>query len=121
MFTILYRIVADDSCSQRSSTHEERIIGLFQTLQEAKETALRMAKPIFDKAYKAALENFSEEIRNIHDPDMIDQCLLPSIYEGEVGISVDYLTSQQEASRYQADSITHHFMIKEIETVFQKS
>ena len=107
MFTILSHVIAYDSCFQHSSTHDERIIGLFQTLQEAQEAALNMAHPIFAKALKAALE----EDRN--DPNR-----LPFLDDGEVGVSVERLPSPQEASRYQADWITNHFMIKEIETVF---
>ena len=111
MFTILSNITAYDSCSLHSSTHDERIIGLFQTLQEAKEAALNMARPIFHRVHKAALESLSEEDRN--DPN-----LLPFMDDGEVGVSVDYHPSLQEASRYQADRISHNFMIKEIETAF---
>ena len=107
MFTILSRITTFDFCDHHSSTHDERIIGLFQTLQEAQEAALNMARPIFGKALKAALE----EDRN--DPNH-----LPFMDDGEVGVSVDRLPSPQEASRYQADWITNHFMIKEIETAF---
>lgn len=107
MFTILSRIVAYDFCSSHSSTHDERIIGLFQTLQEAQEAALNMARPIFAKALKAALEE------DQNDPNRI-----PFMDNGEVGVSVDRLPSPQEASRYQADWITNHFMIKEIETAF---
>ena len=120
MFTILSRITAYDSCDNHSSTREERIIGLFQTLQEAKETALHMAKLIFDRAYKAALENIPEEVRNLQGPGIINTNLLPfpSMYEGEVGVSVNYLPSPQEASHYQADWISNDFMIKEIETAF---
>lgn len=111
MFTILSRIAAHDFLSHRSSTHDERIIGLFQTLQEAQEAAHNMARPIFSRALKAALENLSEEDRN--DPN-----LLPFMNEGEIGVSVDYLPSPHEASCYQADRISHDFMIKEIETAF---
>jgi len=118
MFTIFSRIVAYDFCSYRSSTHDERIIGLFQTIQEAKEAALRMAQPIFDRAYKAALESIPEEVRNLQGPEIIDPNLLPIMDNGEIGISVKHLTSPQEGSKYQADSITHQFMIKEIETAF---
>ena len=118
MFTILYRIVAYNDITHRSSTHDERIVGLFQTLQEAKAEALRMAQSIFDRAYKAALESIPEDVRNLQGPGIIEQNLLPSMYDGEVGVGVDYLPSPQEASQYQADSITHHFMIKEIETAF---
>lgn len=108
MFTILSHIIAHDFCDQRSSTHDERVIGLFQTLEEAQEAALNMARPIFAKALKAALE---EEDQN--DPNRV-----PFMDDGEVGVSVDRLPSPQEASRYQADWITNHFMIKEIETAF---
>ena len=118
MFTVFYRIVAHDFCDHRSSTHDERLIGLFQTIQEAKEAALRMAKPIFDRAYKEALESLPEEVRNLQGPLINDPNILPSMNDGEVGVSVDYLPNSKEASRYQADSITHHFMIKEIETAF---
>ena len=107
MFTILSRIIAHDFCDQRSSTHDERIIGLFQTLQEAQEAALNMARPIFARALKAALEE------DQNDPNRI-----PFMDDGEVGVSVDRLPSPQEASRYQADWITNHFMITEIETTF---
>lgn len=107
MFTILSRIIAYDFCDQRSSTHDERIIGLFQTLEEAHMAALILARPIFAKALKAALEE------DQNDPNRI-----PFMDDGEVGVSVDRLPSSQEASRYQADWITNHFMIKEIETVF---
>ena len=107
MFTIFSRIISYDSCSHRSSTHEERIIGLFQTLEEAQEAALNMASPIFGRALKAALEE------DQNDPNRI-----PFMDDGEVGVSVDRLPSPQEATRYQADWITNHFMIKEIETAF---
>lgn len=107
MFTVLSRIIAYDFCSHNSSTHDERIIGLFQTLQEAQEAALNMARPIFGKALKAALEE------DQNDPNRI-----PFMDDGEFGVSVDRLPSPQEASRYQADWITNHFMIKEIETAF---
>ncbi len=119
MFTILYRIVAYDSCDHRSSTHDERIIGLFPTLQEAKEAVLHMAQPIFDRAYKVSLENIPEEVRNLQGPGIFEPFLvLPHMDDGEVGVSVDHLPSPQEASHYQAEFITHHFMIKEIETAF---
>lgn len=107
MFTILARVSSYDFCSHNSFTHEERIIGLFQTLQEAQEAALNMARPIFAKALKAALEE------DQNDPNRI-----PFMEDGEVGVSVDRLPSPQEASRYQADWITNHFMIKEIENAF---
>lgn len=107
MFTILSHVIAYDSCRRRSSTHDERIIGLFQTLQEAQEAALNMARPIFSKALKAALEE-----------DHNDSNLLPFMDDGEVGVSVEHHPTPQEASRYQTDWITHQFMIKEIETAF---
>lgn len=107
MFTILSHIIAHDFCGQRSSTHDERIIGLFQTIQEAQEAALNMARPIFARALKAALEE------DQNDPNRV-----PFMDDGEVGVSVDRLPSPQEASRYHADWITNHFMIKEIETAF---
>lgn len=110
MFTILSNITAYDSCSF-PSTYDERIIGLFQTFQEAKEAVLNMARPIFHRANKVALESLSEEDRN--DPN-----LLPFMDDREVSVSVDYRPSLQEASRYQADWISHNFMIKEIETAF---
>jgi len=118
MLTILYQVIASDSFSHRSSIRDERIIGLFQTLQEAQEAALRMARPIFGKAYRAALESIPEEVRDLQGPDGIDQNLLPFMDVGEVGVSVEYLPSPQEASQYHADSIIAHFMIKEIETAF---
>ena len=107
MFTILSQIIAYNSCSHRSSTHDERIIGLFQTLEEAQDAALNMARPIFAKALKAALEEDQNDLNRV-----------PFMDDGEVGVSVDRLPSPQEASRYQADWITNHFMIKEIETSF---
>ena len=118
MFTVFSRIVAYDFCSHRSSTHDERIIGLFQTIQEAKEAALHMAQPIFDRAYKAALESIPEEVRNLQGPGIIDPNLLPIMNDGKIGISVEHFVSSQEESKYQADSIIHQFMIKEIETTF---
>ncbi|MBR0356647.1 MAG: hypothetical protein IJH54_04120 [Clostridia bacterium] len=81
MFTILSQIIAHDFLDLRSSTHDERIIGLFQTLEEAQEAALNMARPIFAKALKAALE---EEDQN--DPNRV-----PFMDDGEVGVSVDRL------------------------------
>ena len=111
MFTILSRITTYDSCDNHSSTYDERIVGIFQTLQEAKKAAISIAKPIFDRANKAALESLSEEDRN-------DTNLLPFMDDGEVGVSVDYRPGHQEAFRYQTDWISHDFIIKEIETVF---
>ncbi len=110
MFTILYSVVSEDSLSNHSSTHDERVIGLFQTLKEAKEAARSMAQSILDRACKAALENV---------PGIIDSDLQPSMYEGEGGVSVYYLASRQEAYRYQGDTITHNFKIKEIENVIE--
>lgn len=107
MFTILSRITTFDFCDHHSSTHDERIIGLFQTLEEAQEAALNMARPIFAKALKAALEE-----------DQNDPNRLPFMNDGEVGVSVDYYPTSQEASRYLADWISHDFLIKEIETAF---
>ena len=107
MFTILSRITTFDFCDQRSSTHDERIIGLFQTLEEAQEAALNMARPIFAKALKAALEE-----------DQNDPNRMPFMNDGDVGVSVDYYPTPQEASRYLADWISHDFLIKEIETAF---
>lgn len=108
MFTLIIRTTSADFLDHTNTVLDEKLSGLFPTMEAARGTMKALSMKFFQKKWEEALAALPEELKSLQGPMIIDPYSLPFYREGSKGVTIEY-GFESDSAKYQ------DFLIREIE------